>query len=84
MWVAREICTKCKKQLTSREVAYSDGCCPYCGHLSGNTFCAVEKFAVELPPPPSWYLRWSMYRAVIWFGAVALGFCAALKILLGI
>ncbi len=53
-------CVNCAHPLTTHQIAYSDGCCPYCGHLSSTTLLedvilpvdAQHAIAPILPSPP--------------------------------
>lgn len=46
-WYTRKHCVECDKSLSDDEESYSDGCCPYCGHISGSTFCETNPVAVR-------------------------------------
>jgi predicted RNA-binding Zn-ribbon protein involved in translation (DUF1610 family) len=41
-WHAAYFCVACGEELSSDEVMYSSGVCPWCGHVSNTTVCRTE------------------------------------------
>lgn len=56
-------CPECVHSLSKHQVFKSDGCCPYCGHMSHCDVCLYEARAAEC------VLNWR--AAVPWFVAAA-------------
>ncbi len=40
-WRKKWFCVDCYAQMSWNVMMQSDGCCPYCGHLSSGTICAT-------------------------------------------
>ena len=40
-------CKTCGEVLTDKQVSYSRGICPMCGHISGNTFVDCDIQAIK-------------------------------------
>lgn len=59
-WIIHKHCIEYDKRLDHLiEYAYGDGCCPYCGHISGSTFCEVVPVAVRrVETFGSWWEFW--------------------------
>lgn len=53
-WIKISRCVECAAQFSLNDEFYSDGVCPYCGHVSGGSICDSVKSATLFDMPPWW------------------------------
>lgn len=55
-WFGIHCCVACSTSLCTEEKYYSDGICPYCGHITKSTICdTVVVIAREIRTSYPWY-----------------------------
>lgn len=54
-WQSMKVCANCKTRLSSDEEMYSDGVCPYCGTISGDTIVDTETVVYRKKKRKHWW-----------------------------
>lgn len=61
-YIAINCCKSCEQQLTDKELVYSNGCCPYCGHIRKGTICAYKTKTFKRTEVPTRWYQFSQYK----------------------
>lgn len=65
-WYSFEVCIKCYKILSNRQILYSNGTCPYCGHTNDSTITDSIKITLKKFKHHKWWQFWK--RKVVYVG----------------
>ena len=54
-WYSICVCSKCENRLTDRQIMYSSGTCPYCGHTWPGTIVGYNKVTIRSVKHYNWW-----------------------------
>lgn len=54
-WYNLHVCRECETLLTNKDLDYSNGTCPHCGHTSNFTICDYKKITLRTTKHYKWW-----------------------------